>query len=476
MATLDFTKYSLYRWRYIIGYTLVGLLLAAVLLFAGTFLPGALSAPEMSSVVVSESLRLNDPSTLAVANLPYHLLQAGFFQLFGISVFTIKLPSLIFALLSALGLIVLLRRWFKPNIAVMASLIAISTSQFLYIAQLGAPNILNIFWPIALLLLGTQITRVKKLRFLWKALFATTAALSLYTPFSIYALLAIGLSIALHPHLRSIVRRLSKVRLAIISALLLVLVAPLIFFIFKDPSLSLTLIGAPASWPPSLLENIITLGRQYLLFWEPNNGTSMTPVYGLGSALLIIIGLYRLIRTRETTRSYLIIIWLLCLTPVLILNPGISSVTFVPSVLLLAAGLTSLIGYWYRLFPRNPYARIAGLVPIIILVSALIISGLARYAYGYSYNPAAVARFSSDLSLLPADTKQLVVAEDEKAFWSAVARYKEGIEVVTEPTAPRFVLTRAALRDDFAGYTIVRIITNPMSEASNRLYIYQKAN
>ena len=68
------------------------------------------------------------------------------------------------------------------------------------------------------------------------------------------------------------------------------------------------------------------------------------------------------------------------------------------------------------------------------------------------------------------------MAEDEKAFWSAVARYKEGIEVVTEPTAPRFVITRAALREDMPGYTIVRIITNPMSEASNRLYIYQKAN
>ena len=77
MATRDFSKYFLYRWRYVIGYTLVGLLLASLLVFAGLFLPGGLSSQEMASVVRSESLSLQDPSTLAIANMPYYALQAG---------------------------------------------------------------------------------------------------------------------------------------------------------------------------------------------------------------------------------------------------------------------------------------------------------------------------------------------------------------------------------------------------------------
>lgn len=474
MATLDFTKYSLYRLRYIIGYSLVGLLLAATLVFAGFFLPGALSATEMKSVVISESVSLSDPSTLAIANLPYHLLQSAILTVFGISVFTIKLPSLILALLSALGLIMLLRRWFKPNIAVMASLIAISTSQFLYVAQLGAANILYIFWPIALLLLGTQITRVKKLRFLWKALFAITAALSLYTPLSAYSLLAIVLAIALHPHLRTIVRRLSRTKLAVITTLFAALVAPLVYFMVKEPGLALELLAIPTAWPPALLENLSILAKQYFMFWQPNQGTAMTPVYGLGTALLIAIGLYRLVRTRDTTRSYLIIIWLICLVPVLLLNPHITSITFVPSVLILAAGLTSLTGYWYRLFPRNPYARVTGLIPIIILVSALIVSGVARYGYGYHYNPATVARFSQDITLLPADTKELVVSTDEAPFWEAVATYRDSLTVTTTPTTSAFVMTREARRD-INGFEITRIITSPMNEDANRFYLYQKA-
>ena len=111
MATRDFSKYFLYRHRYVIGYGLIGLLLTALLIFAGFYLPGALSAAETRSVVRAASLSLSDTSSLAITNLPYYAFQAGIFAVFGVSIFTIKLPSLILALLSAIGLVLLLRRW-----------------------------------------------------------------------------------------------------------------------------------------------------------------------------------------------------------------------------------------------------------------------------------------------------------------------------------------------------------------------------
>lgn len=474
MATRDFSKYFLYRWRYVIGYSLVGLLLAGLLLFAGLYLPGGLSQSEMQSVVRSAALSITDPASLAIPNLPYYAFQAGIFSLFGVSIFTIKLPSLILGLLSAIGLILLLRRWFKPNIAVLASLIAISTGQFLFISQLGTPSILYIFWPIALLLLGTQVTRVKKARFFWKILFVVVAALSLYTPLSIYPLIAIALAISLHPHLRAAVRRFKKGRIIVISIIFLALIAPLVYFITAvTPSLGgALLVGSTVTWPVNLGENALTVIRQYFLFWEPSVTTIMTPVFGLGSALLIGLGLYRLIRTRETTRSYLVILWIVCLMPVLLLNPNFTSVTFVPSILMLAAGLTSLIGYWYRLFPLNPYARISGLVPIIILVGALIITGFARYAYGYHYTPAVATQFSKDLALLPKDTTQIIVSDDERAFFEAVASINGDFEVVDTPTDKSFVVTRMA-NDEFGKFKITRIITSPGSTEANRLYVYQ---
>lgn len=478
MATRDFSKYFLYRWRYVIGYSVVGILLAGLLLFAGLYLPGGISETESTSVVRGASLSISDPASLAIPNMPYYALQAAGLALFGASIFTIKLPSLILGLLSAIGLILLLRRWFKPNIAVLASLIAISTGQFLFIAQSGAPSILYIFWPILLLLLGTQVTRGKKARFLWKILFALSAGLSLYTPLSIYPLAAIVLATLLHPHLRALMRKLKRGRLVAVSSVFLLTIAPLIYFIVLNPELLVRLLGIPTgeNWPPDLAANATTVLQQYFMFWNPSFTTIATPVFGLGSALLIITGLIRLIRTRETTRSYLVIIWIICLAPVLLLNPIFTSVTFVPSMLMLAAGITSLIGYWYRLFPLNPYARVAGLVPIVILVSTLIITGLARYGYGYHYSPSLANLFSNDLRLLPADTKQLVVTEDEHAFYTAVSKANNApYEVVLQPTSQNFTVTRdaqPAFKD--ADFKVKRIVTSARSNDSDRFYIYDR--
>ena len=82
MAERDFSQYLLYRWRYVIGYSAIGVLLAGLLLFAGLYLPGGISAQEMESVVKSSSLSLSDTSTLAITNLPYYAFQKALFAVF----------------------------------------------------------------------------------------------------------------------------------------------------------------------------------------------------------------------------------------------------------------------------------------------------------------------------------------------------------------------------------------------------------
>lgn len=353
MVIKDFSQFVLYRWRYIIGYTLIGMLLAGMLVFAGLFVPGGLTDGEKQSVITSEALNTGDLSTFVVPHLPYHLLQAASMEVFGISDFSIKLPSLVLGLIAAIGLILLLRRWFKPNIAVLASLIAVATGQFLFIAQNGTPLVMYIFWPVALLLLGTQITRVKRARLLWKLLFTASVAFSLYSPLAIYPLFAIFLTIALHPHLRTAVRRLSKPMVAGALSLFFLLVAPLAWMLSTAPGLGVTLLGIPSEWP-NLWTNLQTLAGQFFVFWSPEITSILTPVFGLASFLLIVMGIYRLIKTRETTRSYLIIIWIVALVPVLLFNPEYTSIVFVPAVLLLAAGLTSIVSFGIVSFHSTP--------------------------------------------------------------------------------------------------------------------------
>ena len=469
---IDITSFYIYRFRYYLGYGLIGLLLVGLLVFAGLYTPGGISVQEMSAIVKSSTVNITDLSSLAITNLPFHLLQQASINLFGVTEFSIKLPSLILAFISAIGLILLLQHWFKPRIAVLASIIAITTGQFLFIAQSGTPGILYVLWPVYLLLLGTLIAKRVKLRTLWKVLFFVVAALSLYTPLSIYALIALAIATVLHPHLRYIVGQLSKPRLIGAFVLGVVIALPLIIGIIRSPELGLTILGVPLTWP-DFGANFVLLSQQYLEFTKQSTTGLMTPVFGLGSMLIIGFGVYKLIRTRDSTQSYLIIAWLVCLIPVLITSPNFTSVTFLPLVLLLATGLESLLGYWYRLFPRNPYARLAGLIPLVVLISTLVLSGLERYVYGYHYDPYTVANFSQDLSLLPSDTKRLVVTPDELAFYKVVANHKKGFEVMTSPSGDSFATTHAA-NNTYSGFGIERIVSSSATQNADRFYVYKK--
>ena len=470
---MNITSLYIYRFRYWIGYMVIGLLLAGLIVFTGLYVPGGISEQEMESVVKSSNVTLTDVDSLAITNLPFHLLQQASISLLGVSNFSIKLPSLILALISAIGLILLLRRWFRPNIAVLASIIAVTTGQFLFIAQSGTPAVLYLMWSVFILLLGTLIAKRAKYSTICKILFFVIAGLSLYTPLSIYALIALGAAALLHPHLRYTLGQLSKSQLLVAFLLGVVVIVPLLIGVIKSPELGLMLLGIP-SQVPDFAANAMTLGQQFFAFALPSSTRLMTPVFGLGSMLIVGYGIYKLIRTRESTQSYLIIIWLLCLIPVLIANPAFTSITFLPLVLLLATGLSSLLGFWYKLFPRNPYARLTGLLPLIILVSVLTLSGIERYVYGYVYAPQTVSNFSKDLRLLPRDTKNLVVSEQQLPFYRVVAQHNEMLNITLTPQADRFTATADA-KMIYDTYQIERIVTSAIAADGDRFYIYKKS-
>jgi hypothetical protein len=485
--TKQLTEYFLYRWRYILGYAGIGFIIIALLFMAGAFVPGGLTHDEMRSVVTSSNINLSlkafDPSI--VINLPYHALQRISIDLLGVSNISIKLPSLILGAASAFGMLVLLRKWFRRNVAVITTILILTTGQFLFLAQSGSPSIIYAFWSVWLLVSATMVARQAKMSTFWKIGFFGAAALSLYTPLSIYILIAMFAAIALHPHLRFLVRRLPKPKLAIAGVAALIVTAPLIYAIIKQPSVAFILLGIPEG-DPSLMANAVLLLRQYFDFISPTSSALMTPVYGLGSMALIVLGMFELFSTRHTARSYLIGAWILLLTPLLLLNPGFTSVTFLPLMLLMAMGVRVLIGNWYRLFPRNPYARFAGLIPLSVLIGGMVFTGVDRFTYGYLYDPNTASNFSRDLSLLnktlgekDRGEVQIIASDKEQSFYSAVASRSKDVSVTTQPTpssATTIIMTRVqyALLPRPANATN-RIITDAKTNDADRFYIYKTA-
>jgi hypothetical protein len=138
----------------------------------------------------------------------------------------------------------------------------------------------------------------------------------------------------------------------------------------------------------------------------------------------------------------------------------------------LAAGINWLLTYWYNLFPRNPYARIGGLIPIVILVVALVFSGLNRYVYSYHYDSNITYSFSRDITLIPSNTKEVVVSENELDFYKILEKYNHQFAVSLKPNSNQFLATRQATSQISSNYKIQRIITNSQSKDADRFYQY----
>ena len=482
MATLNVSDLLIYRWRYKLGYIAVGIACITLLVIASLYIPGGLSDREVRGVATTSALSLKQYSPDMVVNLPYYLMQKGSFFFLGLSELSIKLPTIILGFLTVIGLVLLLRIWFKPNVAILTALICMTTGPFLLAVQSGTPGILYIFWPVWLLYSASMISRRATRPLIWKLLFFIALGLSLYTPLSIYVLVALLSAVLLHPHLRHLVKSLSKLRITAATAIASLLLIPLIYSLILKPSLIFILMGIPESIDFSA--NIHQLFSQYINVVQPTNGTIMTPVYEIASLFLVGLGLYRILTAKYKARSYILSTWLILLLPILVINPALVNITFVPFLLLTGYGIDFLIRYWYRLFPRNPYARVVGLIPIMIFITSLVLSGIDRFIYGYLYNPSSSRDSSQDLSLLKSElsphTKTvitMVVTPNEKPFYEAVKRYNptwniQQVRTDVDRKQPGTLIASNRARTDALSLPS-KIITSPTKANSDRFYIYK---
>lgn len=484
MAT-QITNLFLYRWRYVLGFSLISLAALGLLLIAVVFIPGGISKAEIHSVAASESLSFTSFAPSAVIDAPYHALQWLSIRVFGLNDISIKLPSALIAILTVVGVVGLLRYWFRRNVAVLTTIVVLTTGQFLFFAQSGTPRIMPIFWAVWILLSALMMSRQAHFSTLWKVIFFATAALSLYTPLSIYMLLAVVSAGILHPHLRFIVRRMAPTRVSLAILFAVGIVTPLAYAISVDRHILYHLIGWPGL-PITWQQNLSELVTRYVDFTSVSHGIDLTPIYGLGVIMLVILGIVRFATTKYTARGYILTAWIVLLLPVIVLNPREVGVTFVPITLLVAMGIDLLFQRWYSLFPRNPYARVAGLVPLAILMGGMIASGVTRYVNDYTYDPIKANQFSQDLTLanrqiamLNGDqTISIVITKSSAPLYRVLEKYNPAVHVSTHlpsslPSSGPLLVARGVQMSPSTDH-LAQIITNNKTLYADRFYLYRK--
>lgn len=487
MGTLKITDFVLYRWRYILSYIAIAVLLGVILYATGLFAPGGLSGEEMASTVRTGQLDMTalygqQPEQLV--HLPYQLLQTASIGVFGFDTLALKLPSLILAGIAAIGFYGLLSLWFKRNTAVIATVILITSGQFLLQSQQATPAVAYLFWGVGLLFATSMLARAERFRPIWLIVASIIGALSLYTPLQVYVIIALLITSIVHPHARFIVFK--QPAWAIITSLVLFigLSMPLVLGFINDPTLGLRLLGIPKDLGSITMAGIMAQLSQFVSFYRTSTDTQMTPPYSLGIALLFLIGLYRLLSAKYTAKSYILTLWAAFIIPLVALNPDAITFTLLPIMVFVAFAIDYLIRSWYQLFPRNPYARFAGLLPLAVLLVGLSFSTMERFVYGYHYDPSASSVYRDDLSLVEEaadryadDELTLLVPDNQRDFFSEYASHTDRGMAVTsslsEVASGTTLLALAGSQRDQLTATPTFIAASGNNRDADRLYVYE---
>jgi len=474
----------LYRWRYVIGYIALAIIFVLALVSAGLYAPGGLTQFEIDNLKPTNQISLSNPASLAIPNLPLHLLQKASLELFGVSILSIKLPSFLLAVITAVSLFFLVRRWFKPNVTILSLIIMTITGQFIFVAQSATPHILYVTYASLILLFATLITQRVQRQLLWKICLAITMALSLFTPYFIFINLIILAIAMLHPHTRhQITRKEERASWVVGGAIFAVLLIGLIYLICLSPNLLTDLLGYQ-SFKLEPLQNAKTLIHTYFWVTPIIHYGQIVPIMDFSSLALMVLGLIATLKNRHTARAYIVFAWLIVTLPLILVRPQLTILIAVPLFILLAVGIEALLSEWYGLFPKNPYARATGLVMLVGLIGVMILSGGDRFFNSYRYMPEAVHASSTDLMVVQKeltaqpDLSGTILSNDQELpLYQALTNNLPNIKATTdlnEAKEGKLISTRTVHQlVDNKKWQLEKILTNDLSVNGDRFYIYK---
>ncbi len=477
-------EFFVYRHRFKIGYLLLAITFMITVFCLSNLAPKGLSQIERDSLVASSSMNFETLQQGNIVDFPYYAVQHLLLNIFGLNFFSIKLPTVLFAIATGIFIIILLNRHFKNVIALITAIMSLFSVAMLFVSTNGSPLIMYPFWLSLIIWLGSKLINQKKPNIVLAVCFVASLIFSLYTPYMIYFVAVVLLAGLLRPHVRYVLHKLKPMKLALCLLAFLALMSPLVYFISVNPYARRALLVGHFSDVSGFYYNIQSGFSAIISLGKHQESIFLTPMFNLAVIIIAIIGLLALCRKIYTAYSLVILSTLIFSIIATGLDSNSVPAILVPITILTGIGISVLVKKWYQYFPYNTYARFVGLIPLAILTLTIIVSNFNFFVSGYSYAPSTVHSYNNDLSLLQEnisnDDYLLITPEDSNyAFYSLVAQRCHFNLVDTIPdemNKGQKLLTlhgypRTDLNPDF--FKLKRIITSSRSENSDRLYIYE---
>ena len=423
----------LYRFRYLIGFGIVGIFIILLATYKFWQLPNGLSTGEVDALAVSGHfspvLMFSEFSRHLgwLINLPWTVLQWLSLEIFGVSTFGARLPAVILAVLSGVGIALVLRKWTRPNIAAISSFLAVTSVTFMSLSRSGTAAAMMTFLIVATLLSATTILYTNR-KYSFRILLAKIAvgvalAAMLYQPGGVYVVAVFCLAGFLHPRIRLLFVRTKTWKILLGAVAGLIVIAPLIAGIIlqlfnSDLSIIKQLLVLNGSLS---IDNLKAASVAMLGIGTGEFGGLITPPITLVGLIIAILGLARIVTEVFSARAYLVLPFTLLAMILTVAQPAMIYLLFVPLVLLTTVGLEVLVYHWYSLFPRNPYARIFALFPLTILVLGLGWTSILRFNSIVNYSGEASYYYNQEFQAAAnwlqgnTDNPVHIVARDDQA-------------------------------------------------------------
>lgn len=302
--------------------------------------------------------------------------------------------STMFAILVVLCFYYVLLQWYTKRIAVIGTLLLLTSSWFLHISRLSTTEIM---FTMLFVLFATgvwlQQSRTNRSAVFVSALVATFL---LYIPAMIWFVLPVV--IWQRRRIAGAFERLAVWQIIVIVFLGGGLLLPLGWALITQAGLYKSWLGLPEHWLTlsQMGKNLLHIPGQ--LFWrgpaDPAKWLGRLPLIDWLGIVMLAVGLYAYWFKLHLDRTWFLIYIAVVGSILITIGGPVTIAILLPFVyLVIASGVALMLQQWFTIFPRNPFARSLGTTLLIIAVAASCFYNLTNYFVAWPHAPATKAAF-----------------------------------------------------------------------------------
>ncbi len=288
-----------------------------------------------------------------------------------------------------------LTKWYTRRIAILGTLLFVSSSWFLHLGRLATIDIM--YSAVFILFAGGVWLGQHKTKPAGLMLFALIAVGLLYVPGMLW--LIVPLAIWQYRRIGSVISYMSWWQYLLMIVFVLGLLTPLGYAIYKQPSLYKMWLGLPEHWPTlsQAGRNLLHIPSQ-LLWHGPNDASrwlGRLPLIDWFCAVMFAVGVYAYWFKLHLDRAWLLIYVAIIGTILITIGGPVLMTLFIPFIyLVIASGVALMLQQWFTVFPNNPFARHLGTTLLVLAVFASCLYQTTHYFIAWPHTPETKAAFT----------------------------------------------------------------------------------